>query len=208
MLRKLLSFRPSHATVVAYLALFVALGGTAYAAATIGSSQVIDNSLQSVDLKDNAGVKSADVVNDSATGGGLGSVDIRNNSLTGGDITESTLAKVPSADKLDGLDSMQLRRNKDYLVVAPPSSAKDFETDGTCDAEESCYLELQCDANDRIVSGGYYGADPGTVFIGSYPDNVGAATGKWFVEYHNDASADTGIYGRAVCVDQAAPFRP
>jgi len=51
MLRRLLSRRPRHGTVVAYVALFVALGGSAYAAATIGSAQVVDDSLRSVDLK-------------------------------------------------------------------------------------------------------------------------------------------------------------
>ena len=39
--------RPSHTTVVAYLALFAALGtGGAYAANTIGSSDIIDESIR------------------------------------------------------------------------------------------------------------------------------------------------------------------
>jgi len=62
--------------VVAYLALFVALGGSAYAAATIGSAQVVDDSLRSVDLRDNAAVKTRDVVNDGVAGGGLRAPDL------------------------------------------------------------------------------------------------------------------------------------
>jgi hypothetical protein len=87
--------------VIGYIALFVALGGTAWAANSVGSSDVIDNSLQSIDLKDDAGVKSADVANDTATGGGLASADLRadsvgsseviDESLGGADIDESTL---------------------------------------------------------------------------------------------------------------------
>lgn len=51
------------------LALFcVIAGGTAYAANTIGSSDVIDNSLLSADLKNNQAVKSADVSNENLTG--------------------------------------------------------------------------------------------------------------------------------------------
>ena len=46
---------------IALLALFIALGGTAWAAATINSKDVVDNSLKSVDLKDGKGVKAADV---------------------------------------------------------------------------------------------------------------------------------------------------
>ena len=68
--------------LVAYLALFLAMSGTAYAAATIGSRQVIDESLLSRDLKNNAAVNSSDVVN---------------NGLTGADVNEDTLGQVPRA---------------------------------------------------------------------------------------------------------------
>src|SRR5688500_14679643 len=50
----------SHTTVVAYLALFVALGGSAYAAATITGADVVDRSLTGVDIR-NGTVRSADV---------------------------------------------------------------------------------------------------------------------------------------------------
>jgi hypothetical protein len=43
--------RGRHGTVVAYLALFVALGGTGYAATQIGSKQIANNSIKSVDVK-------------------------------------------------------------------------------------------------------------------------------------------------------------
>jgi hypothetical protein len=52
--------RLSHTTVVAYLALFVALGGSAYAAATINSADVVNGSLTGADLR-NGTVRSADV---------------------------------------------------------------------------------------------------------------------------------------------------
>ncbi len=45
--------RPSHATIVAYLALFTALSGSAYAAATIGSAQIKNNSIHSRDVRNN-----------------------------------------------------------------------------------------------------------------------------------------------------------
>ena len=121
--------RPSPAMVVALIALFVALGGSAAALSgtnTVDSGDIIDNQ-----------VKSADVRNDNLTNGGLqgvdlkaGSVgtsevanqslttsDIQDNSLDGIDINESTLGNVPyavnagfatgagDADTLDGKDS-------------------------------------------------------------------------------------------------------
>lgn len=62
--------------LVAYLALVIATSGTAYAVATIGSADIVDDSIRSVDLKDGAGVRSQDVVNDDLTG-----ADIREGSL-------------------------------------------------------------------------------------------------------------------------------
>jgi hypothetical protein len=94
---------------IGILALFVALGGTAYAAATIGSAQIVDNSVASVDLRD-GDVRSVDVRNDSLNGGGLLSQDIGADALTGEDIEEASLGPVPrasqagDANRLDGKD--------------------------------------------------------------------------------------------------------
>jgi len=54
--------RFNHATVVAYLALFVALGGVSYGVATgsIDSREIKDNSVRSKDLRDN-GVRAKDI---------------------------------------------------------------------------------------------------------------------------------------------------
>jgi len=61
----------SYANVVSTLCLFILLGGGAWAAATINSKDVIDNSLKSADLKDEKGVKGEDVVPDSLSGGAI-----------------------------------------------------------------------------------------------------------------------------------------
>jgi hypothetical protein len=99
--------RPSPAMVVALIALFVSLGGTA--AALSGSNTVFTDDIT------NDQVYSADVRNDTLTGGGLAAPDLRpssvgtsevaGNSLTGGDINESSLGIVPNANQLDGKDS-------------------------------------------------------------------------------------------------------
>ena len=52
--------RPSAALVVSSLALFTALSGGAYAASTIGSPQIKNNSVQGIDVKDGT-IKSADI---------------------------------------------------------------------------------------------------------------------------------------------------
>jgi hypothetical protein len=82
---RIASRRPSASLVIACLALFVALGGVGYAAATIGSAAVVDNSLRSKDVRNND----------------LRGKDVRANTLKGGDVDESSLGKVPSAASAD-----------------------------------------------------------------------------------------------------------
>ena len=87
----------TYANVTTTILLFLVLtGGVAYAANTVFSSDIVDNQ-----------VYSADVRNDTLTGGGLAAADLKpgsvgtseaaNNSLTGTDIKESSLGEVPSA---------------------------------------------------------------------------------------------------------------
>jgi hypothetical protein len=76
--------RPSPALVVACIALFVAFGGVAYAAATIGSNQIIDGSIRNRDFKD----------------GTLRGNEAKRNGFGGGAIKESTL----DASQLDESD--------------------------------------------------------------------------------------------------------
>ncbi len=91
--------------VMAAIACFAALaGGTAYAANTIGSTDIIDGQVASVDIKDQD-ILSADVKDQSLTtfdvstflgidvvDGTLTGDDVGDNSLTGADIDESSLA--------------------------------------------------------------------------------------------------------------------
>ena len=82
------------------LALFLVIaGGTAYAADTIGSSDIINGQVRNVDIGNNQ-VFPADVRDDALPNGGL----------TGADIVESSLATVPGADTLDGKDSKDFAR--------------------------------------------------------------------------------------------------
>jgi hypothetical protein len=82
MLKRLARRRPSHATIVAYLALFVALGGSAIAASgAITGKQIKNGTVASVDIK-NRSIKG---------------VDVANNTLGGAQINEAKLGTVPSA---------------------------------------------------------------------------------------------------------------
>ena len=73
--------RPSPALVISMIALFVALGGTGYAATQINGKTLKNNSVPGKKLK-----------NKTVTGG-----KVKPNSLTGAQINESSLGTVPSA---------------------------------------------------------------------------------------------------------------
>jgi hypothetical protein len=107
MFDKLRSWRPSHATVVAYLALFVALGGTsAYAANTIFSTDIVDGQVKTVDLGDAAVTErkldGGAVTSDKFRDNNLRSRDVFDNGLTGADIDESTLTNIGGGGQAGG----------------------------------------------------------------------------------------------------------
>lgn len=77
---------PSHTTVIAYLALFVALGGSAYAV-----TQLPKNSVGPKQLKANA-VTTTKIKNGAVTGSKIGA-----NAVTGANVDESSLGRAPSA---------------------------------------------------------------------------------------------------------------
>src|SRR6266567_1046505 len=82
--------RLSYANVTATIALFVALGGTTYAAATLPR-----NSVGSKQLRSHA------VTASKIKPGAVTSLRVRDHSLTGADINAGTLGKVPSAATAD-----------------------------------------------------------------------------------------------------------
>jgi hypothetical protein len=77
--------------VVALVALFVALGGGAYAALRVKSRHIANNTVRTQDVRNNS-LRGKDVRNR-----GLGARDIAFDSLTGNQIDEPTLERVPSA---------------------------------------------------------------------------------------------------------------
>jgi hypothetical protein len=121
MLARLPFGRPSHATVVAYLALFVALGGTSAVALsgsnTVFSDDIADDTFNSPsegqgglvasDLRAGS-VTGSEVADSSLTGNDvfdntIGGADVTNSSLTGADIATNSVSGVDIIN-LTGLD--------------------------------------------------------------------------------------------------------
>jgi hypothetical protein len=96
----------TYANVTATLALFIAIGGSSYAALRIGSREIVDNSVRSGDIRNNH-VRSRDIRNRTLLGR-----DIRRNALGPDQIREQGLGPIPQAlnsDRLGGLTAIELK---------------------------------------------------------------------------------------------------
>jgi hypothetical protein len=87
----------SPALVIACIALFVALSGAAYAAATIGSEDIVNGSIRNRDFKDGT------LRGNEAKRNGFGGGAIKESSLNPAEFDASKLGKVNSAATADGL---------------------------------------------------------------------------------------------------------
>ena len=106
---RIASRRPSASLVIACLALFVALGGVGYAAGTIGSAAIVDNSIRSKDVRNND----------------LRGKDVRTNTLKGADVDESSLGQVPSAANADSAATAAHAANADNATNASQAANAD-----------------------------------------------------------------------------------
>src|SRR6185436_13143290 len=88
---------PSPSLVVACVALFVALGGVAYAAATIGSEDIVNGSIRNRDFKDGT------LRGQEAKRNGFGGGAIKETSLDASQFDANAIGKVKNAGTADGL---------------------------------------------------------------------------------------------------------
>jgi hypothetical protein len=88
---------PSPALVLACVSLFVALGGVAYAAATIGSDDIVDGSIRNRDFKDGT------LRGQESKRNGFGGGAIKESSLDASQLDADDIGKVKDAGVADGL---------------------------------------------------------------------------------------------------------
>jgi hypothetical protein len=190
MLSKLRS-QMTYANVMATIAVFIALGGSSYAALHVGSTQIVDNSIRSKDIRDN-GLRGRDVRT-----GTIRSSDVRDDSLTGGDVLESSLGTVPSASNVDanGVNSTAIQ---DGAVRAPElGPITEVSAISTPVADMGFRgAAVSCPAGTRVISGGAAPGRNGMHLTVSQRNGNG-----WAAEIHNE-SGDTGTFTvRAYCLE-------
>lgn len=105
------------ANIVSMLALFIALGGVSWAAATLPK-----NSVGSKQIKKNA-VTNAKIKRNAITGS-----KVKSNTLGGSDINESSLAQVPNAASADSASSVTSDIPPVLKRVGSSASDADFDT--------------------------------------------------------------------------------
>jgi hypothetical protein len=181
--------RITYANVTATLALFVALGGGAYAAAalpanSVGTKQLKKNAVQRTDIKNNA-------VNGSK---------VRNNAITGADVRESALAKVPAAALADTATSAS---NASHAAAAAALDKATYKTAaGTAPPGGNGAATATCDAGQHVVGGGVRVADLVNAFVvDAYPDTANTA---WTANVGNGGVAAAGFTVYAICITVSA----
>ena len=146
----------TYANVMSTIAVFAALGGGAYAAATIGADDIKRNAVRAKHIKkDQVGrkhlkrkaVSTAKLANRAVTGakladGAVTGPKLADGAVTGPKVEESTLGIVPNADLIDGVDSADLMRGSGRTralrgtdAPSPPTSAPFELADGPLTVE-------------------------------------------------------------------------
>ncbi len=136
--------RPSPATVIACIALFVSLGGVSYGVATgyIDSREIRDNQVRSKDLRNND-IRTQDLRNNEVRG-----IDVRNSTIQGRDIgvstirgediRESTLAEVPLATRAKTADASPVLRVIQPVAVAQGGAPVALASNGALTLSAAC----------------------------------------------------------------------
>jgi hypothetical protein len=172
--------RFSSAHVISLIALFVALGGGAYAATiapkdSVNSNSVVDETLRGVDVKN----------------GRLSGLDLKNQSVMGVDVNEGSLGQVPSAktalnaQKLGGKTASQFVNSDEYRrvqVSVTDTTSNNTPVTQTLDAPGAFKVEASCN---------YAGAGGTTARV----NITSTATTGWSVDTNapGGASDQTGL---------------
>jgi hypothetical protein len=169
--------------VLATAAIFIALGGTGYAATRLPA-----NSVGARQLRHSA------VTRDKIAKNAVDSTRVRNGSLTGADIDLSSLGKVPSAAAADS---------------APISALQRVAVNGTNDPAtpggfSSKALTAVCPAGMFVVGGGAHVSDQSSQFVN---DTDASAANAWTATVANGGGGTPGFTVTAVCASAVSATR-
>jgi hypothetical protein len=131
--------------VCAALALFVALGGTAYAVNTVGSTDIIDGQVKSVDVGDGE-INSADVKDQSLT-----TFDV--STFLGADVVDGTLTGADISDNSIGVDDIGSQQVGPDEVINDSLLQSDIRSGAVSNDEVLDNTLISADVNDNSLTG-------------------------------------------------------
>jgi hypothetical protein len=206
MTSKTRSFRPSPAVVISCLALFLALTGSALAAkASIGSRQIVNGSVRTVDLRDSA-VNSAKVADTSITADDLGtdsvgsdeiakdavkSDEIAANAVTSSEVADQSLTQDDLGPDSVGSSEIQAGaiRSSELGPIIQVSNSSGIA------ANTSFGVSVQCPAGTTVISGGAQPANFGVEMTSSLRSGNG-----WLYQAKNNNAAPSTLTVFAYCL--------
>ena len=219
-------FRPSPTVVISCVALFLALTGSALAAkASIGSRQIVNGSVRTVDLRDSA-VQSAKIADATVTADDLGTDSVKSDEIAKDAVGTDEIAKdAVKSDEIaenavassevapDSLTAGDLAANSvgSSEVADQSLTANDLGSDSVGSSELGATtvrtqseaiaagangsIAVACQGNEQIVSGGGAPSAYGVEMTSNAPSGNG-----WFYAASNKTAANQTITVYAVCL--------
>jgi hypothetical protein len=207
--QKTRSFRPSPALVIACIALFAALTGSALAAGlaknTVRSPQIVDGTIRTVDLRDNAvaagkiapnavdtteiaenGVESSDVAPDSLTAADLGPNSVGSSEVADQSLTANDLAP-------NSVGSSELQAGSVRASELGPIAQVSNSTPIAAGANGS--VSVNCPEGTTVISGGAQPANFGVEMTSSFRQGNG-----WEYQAKNNSGAASSLTVFAYCL--------
>ena len=173
--------RPSYASVTATLALFISLGGGAYAAGafpanSVGAKQLKKSAVERAKLKNNA----------------VDGTKLLDDSVTGDDVKESTLGQVPLAADADNATHAGAAAALDRAIYRAASA--------TVAPGQTAAASALCDPGMRVVGGGVKVDDPSWAIVSdSYPE-ASAVAWTAHISAYSDGPGPRAFTTYAICV--------
>ncbi len=209
MTNKTRSFRPSPALVIACIALFAALTGSAIAAGvgknTVRSPQIVDGTIRTVDLRDNAvaagkiapdavdtteiaenGVDSSDVAPETLTSADLGPASVTSSEVADQSLTDADLG--PNSVGSSELQAGSVRASELGTIIAVSNST-------TIKTGNNASVSVDCPTGTVAISGGNTAGDYRVAATGAQRTGNG-----WIAHAHSYAPADTSLTVYAYCL--------